>query len=273
MTKRSFSDVLNAALRDIQEHGYDSEERIEHWVDLLREAMSQKAATPSKDREKIRRAMNAIYRRIVERGSVLQQHEGVEKFTLQRIEPQLRAELDRRIMASANLIVLNRKKAIDDTLLRFRGWSTSIPAGGSKAVDKAEERDALKKSMASLPFRERRVLIDQGHKLVAAISEVVAKGGNAIAGRWHSHWRQVGYDYREDHRDRDEQVYLMRDSWALERGLIKPGKAGYYDEVTSVGEEPFCRCYMQWLYSLRDLPKDMLTEKGAAELKRVRIQG
>ena len=110
------------------------------------------------------------------------------------------------------------------------------------------------------------MLIDQGHKLRASISEVVAVGGNALAGVWHSHWRQPGYDYRVDHKERDQEVYLLRNTWALNEGLIKPGPAGYYDQVTSVGEEPFCRCYMTWLYNLRDLPANMLTKKGQDKL-------
>jgi hypothetical protein len=42
--------------------------------------------------------------------------------------------------------------------------------------------------------------------------------------------------------------------------------------VTGVGVEPNCRCYAQWLYSLRQLPADMLTDKGRTELKRARAE-
>ena len=127
-------------------------------------------------------ALAAVYDRLVEKGDVVRLHPGIPRFTLERLKPQLRAELDRRILASADLIRLNRKNSIEKTLQRFVGWSTSIPKGGSDVVDKAAEKKKIRKSLAQLPFEERRVLIDQGHKLRASISEIVAKDGNAIAG-------------------------------------------------------------------------------------------
>jgi hypothetical protein len=89
-------------------------------------------------------------------------------------------------------------------------------------------------------FDERRVLVDQGHKLISAINRTVAEEGNAIAGTWHSHWRQAGYDYREDHKERDDHVYAIRGNWAIKDGLMKVGPAGYSDEITQAAEEPFC---------------------------------
>ena len=197
-------------------------------------------------------------------------NKGVERFTIERIKPSLRAELDRRILASASLIRLNRDAAIEKTIQRFQGWATSIPKGGSGAVAKRETKDDIRKSLAQLPFEERRVLIDQGHKLTSSISEILATDGGAIAGVWRSHWRQSGYDYRVDHKDRDEKVYTVRDNWAMQAGLMKVGRAGYTDDITKPGEEVFCRCYYSYLYHLRDLPASMLTAKGRAQLERVR---
>lgn len=56
----------------------------------------------------------------------------------------------------------------------------------------------------------------------------------------------------------------------MKAGLMKKGPDGYYDEITSVGEEVYCRCAAQFLYALRDLPEAMLTIKGKDELERVR---
>jgi hypothetical protein len=44
----------------------------------------------------------------------------------------------------------------------------------------------------------------------------------------------------------------------------------YYDEITAVGEEIYCRCWADYLYNLRDLPPSMVTAAGKAELERVR---
>ena len=124
--------------------------------------------------------------------------------------------------------------------------------------------------VASTEIIERRVLTDQGHKLNAALSDVLAKNSGAIAATWHSHWRQAGYDYRPDHKDRDGKFYLIRDSWAHKAGLVKAGSAGFFDDITQPGEEVYCRCTAVYVTALRGLPPEMLTEKGKAELDRVR---
>jgi hypothetical protein len=268
-TRRGFYETLSAAINDITEHGFDQAGRIEYWTMMLREA-AERAATPVwRMEEMLRAGLSAIYRRLVDRGGIARYHPGVARFTLQRIAPHLRAELDRRILASANLIKLNRQQAIAKTLQRFQGWSTSIPAGGSDATGKRESSRNIRKALASLPFEDRRVLIDQGHKLNASINAVVAQQGSAIAITWKSHWRQAGYDYREDHKERDGKVYAIRGSWALAGGLMKAGVAGYYEDITAVGEEINCRCYAEYIYSLRNLPVDMLTKKGIEELSHV----
>jgi hypothetical protein len=63
----------------------------------------------------------------------------------------------------------------------------------------------------------------------------------------------------------------VRGCWAVEKGLIKPGPAGYTDEITRPAEEPFCGCYYRYLYNLRDLPANMLTEKGKEALQAARV--
>jgi hypothetical protein len=266
--RRSFYDVLTLAINDVAEHGFDSEGRVAFWTEELRKAAESALQTPAQAEEMLRAGLATVYRRLVDRGEVARYHPGVSRFTLQRIAPRLRAELDRRILASASLIRMNRSEAIGKTLRRFAGWATSIPAGGGVA-EKADAKKDVRKALSQLPFEERRCLIDQGHKLTAAINEIVASDGGAIALIWRSNFRQSGYDYREDHRERDGEVYLL-ESWASKAGLVKPGKAGWYKDVTSCGQEINCRCYAVFVYSLGDLPPGMLTKRGETELRRVR---
>jgi hypothetical protein len=275
---KTYHDVINEAVDDMTANGYDSTERISYWQQRIKEAAEAAMGGRHRMEELLREAMAAVYRRLIEKGQIARYHQGVGRFTLDRVRPQLRAELDRRIMASADLIKLNRQEAIEKTLRRFAGWSTSIPKGGAAPGQKTEAKVDLKKALKQLPFSERRCLIDQGHKLTASLNEVLATDGGAIAGRWRSHYKQQGYNFRETHKERDyewnksqgrEWVYLMRNSWAQQNGLVKPGPAGYYDQITSAAEEPFCRCYVTWLYTLGKLPPDMLTKKGEAALAEV----
>jgi hypothetical protein len=262
MARASLYKVLSEATADLLKHGYDNEQRLTYWIARIKAAIASSLVPESVVEASVRRVLGKVYDQQVTKGAIFKKNPGVERFTIEQLKPAMRQELDKRILAGVNLIKLNRKRSVDTTLQRFSGWATSIPAGGTKAQSKSEETTKLRKSFRSLPFEDRRVAIDQGHKLASAINEIVATGNNAIAVEWHSHWRQPGYNYRKDHKERDEQIYLIRPSWALEKGLVKVGKAGYYDEITKPAEEVFCRCYAVFIYNLTEMPLDMLTKKG-----------
>lgn len=272
---QTFQEVLAAAVADMAEHGFTDMERVERWARELRLAAERSFISAASLEQQLRDTLAAVYRRMVDQGGLFRYNPGVERFTIEKLKPALRGELDRRIMASANLIRLNRAQAINKTLQRFQGWSTSIPPGGVSAETRSEVKKTVRKSLASLPFEERRLATDQGHKLIAAINDIVATDGGAIAGQWVSHYLQQNYAYREDHKERDyrqnnNEPFLIRDSWADRAGFVKKGKLGYADQVTAPAQEPFCRCYYRFLYNLRDLPTEMLTAKGKAALSGAR---
>ena len=261
-----FYEIITAAIKDFEANGFDSQQRLEYWTNEIRKSCGRAMITTEQLQALLNSEMHGIYTKQIEKGGALKLHSGISRFTIDKLKPKLHRELDRRIMASANLIKLNREASIQRTLQRFSGWATSIPAGGSKAVDKPEVKANLRKALAQLPFEERRVIIDQGHKFVAELNNIIATDGGAIAMKWHSHFRQPGYNYRPDHKERDSLIYLIRDSWAREQGLVKPGKAGYSDQITKPAEEPFCRCFATYIYNPASLPDDMLTVKGKKSL-------
>ena len=236
----TFYETLRAAIRDFSEHGYDSEERLTYWSEKIKQAAIDSLVPQHVMEQSLRSSLGLVYRRLVDKEGLLKSHLGISRYTIEKVKPQLRAELDRRVLASANLIKLNRSQMVDLTLRRFQGWATSVPLGGSEAIDMADEVQRIKKTLASQTFEQRRVAIDQGHKLAAAINDIVAKDGGALAAVWHSRWRAPGYNYREDHKDRDEKAYAIRDSWAFKQGLVKAGEAGYTDEITRPAEEVYC---------------------------------
>lgn len=248
-------------------NGYDSIERLAHWTRVLRDSAQRTVVPEAVIENQIDRSLTATYQRLVDKGQILKMHPGIERFTLDKVRPQLHAVLERSRLASRNLVKLNRKKMMEDLDQRFSGWATSIPVGGFRDADRADIKANIKKSLQRLPFEERRVHIDQGHKFIANLNQILAVDGGAIAGIWHSHFRQVNYNYREDHKERDSKVYLVRGSWAIERGLIRTAGVTYLDEQTMPGQEIFCRCFLEYLYSLNDLPPGLLTEKAQADLK------
>lgn len=268
----TFQEVLTAAVRDISENGYDDVARLDEWLKRLRLAALSDLPSAEEMQSRMQLAMRTVFDRTFSKTSALKYHPGVPRFTIERLKPFARAELDRRIQASAKLIKLNKEQAIEKTLQRFSGWATSVPDGGSRVVDKMDVKEHIAKPIQDVKYAARRVSIDQGAKLVAAINEVVAEQAGVIAYRWRSHWRAAGYDFRPDHKERDQKIYLVRGSWAQDQGLVKTGEAGYYDGITAAAQEPFCRCYVVALYALRELPEEMLTGQGKKLLEETRIK-
>jgi hypothetical protein len=209
-------------------------------------------------------ALGVIYGRLIDKGQIDRYVPGVPRYTVAMIRPSLRAELDRRIMASADLIKMHRSEAIEKTLSRFQGWATSIPPGGDDTVNKVDVKTLTGKALKQFRFEQRRVSIDQGAKLLSNISEIVATDNGAIAGIWVSHWRRPGYQYRPEHKEFDGKIFLVRDSWAHREGLVKLAGGKYVDEVEKPAMKPFCSCNYVWVTSPRRLPEDMLTERGKA---------
>lgn len=275
MPRRIFDDVIREAMEDFEQFGYDDASRLSYWQERIRKAAKESMTPEQVMEEQLRKAYAAVFKREVEKGGALKRHPQVAKFVLEKVKPELRAELSKRIQASANLIKLDREKVIQETLQRFSGWATSVPSGGTAKKPK-EERLKILSGFGGIRFKERRVLIDQAHKLTSAINDVVAKGGGAIAAQWVSHYHEQNYDYREEHKERaivsEKLPYLVRGSWADEQGFVKRAGGKYTDELTAPGEEIFCRCFYKYIYNLGSLPREQLTRKGADKLAEVRRQ-
>lgn len=265
---KTFTRTVREAVKFFLRNGYTSRQELEQWQAIIRQAAESE--TDDDYMSMVSDRLRKTYDLQVSKAGALERHKGLSRFTLNYMEPKLRSELDRRILASADLIKLNRTAAINKTVQRFSGWATSIPVqdyvgGGLSPSSRSGVNyncDHIQKSAQQVDYEARRVMIDQSHKLIANIDNIIATSNNAIAAEWHSHWRQPGYDYREDHKERDKLVYLIRGNWAQKNGYVKAGPAGYLDEITQPGEEVFCRCYVTYLYNLRSIPEGMLTQKG-----------
>ncbi|HDI6025872.1 TPA: hypothetical protein PN974_005034, partial [Escherichia coli] len=169
---RTLYEVLTDAVNYYVNHGWDSEKSLLEWCRKLRVAAQRE--TP--DDTVARKHLTAIYSRLVIDGGALrdQPPDGPKKITVEKLKPEFRKELDRRIFASANLIKLNREQAIEKTIQRFQGWVTSIPPDGVSEIDRREVKSGFQKSVKDMDFISRRVAIDQGHKLASNVKYLLA---------------------------------------------------------------------------------------------------
>lgn len=262
MPESNFYSVLGQAIKDLSEHGFDREDRIKMWSDRLRRASEAMFARHHLEGH-LRDALQSIYRRMIERGEITRYHYGVSRFTIQQLEPKLRAELNRRIFAATDLIKLRRTEATASTLSRFQAWATSINPGGTRAIDKVDTKNAIYKSLSQLDYVDRRLRIDQGYKLISSLNDIIAENNGAIAAEWNSHGKaDRSYNARKDHLRRHGKKFCIRNNWAINKGLMKPGPNGYTDEIEQPGFFVYCRCWYRYIYNLSSLPRDMLTSAG-----------
>jgi hypothetical protein len=256
------SEVLTAAIADLSATGYVSPERVADWVTRIRNAAESELGPDHDVDAKVRDSLTRLFQSFEGGERMARMVPGVGRFTKEMVKPKLYAELDRRIVAAADLIKVNKAEAVNRTLRRFTGWATSIPPGGDETIDKRETRGMLGKELRDYKYHRRFVDNDQGHKLIANVSALVAEEAGAIAAIWHSHGAtDHAYDARRSHLARDGKIYLVRGSWADKQGLLNPVH-GYTDEITTVGQEPNCRCWYQYVLSPRRLPDEFLTRKG-----------
>jgi len=263
--RQSLQDLLREMIADVSAKGYVSEAQMEGWTDRIRAATEAALGRPAEAREETRDRLRLLFDRFLTRG-VFRRVDGINRFDVSMLAPTLRAELDRRVFAAADLIVVDRDEAVRRTVNRVRGWISSVPPGGTDVLSKVDLRAKLSKGVADHKYHKRFVDTDQGHKLIANVAELVAVGSGAIGGVWHDHGEHdKSYDARKEHLVRSGEFFLIRGSWADEQGLISHrGPIRFYDEVDPVGMKPNCRCWLRYVTSPRRLPPEALTSKGRA---------
>jgi len=157
------------------------------------------------------------------------------------IAEQYRPMLRERIQASAELIKLNRDQEIERQLRRFVGWATGSLPSQAKRSDKGELSKGVTKALQQDTFERRRVCIDQGHKLIAAVDDVVAIEHGAIAKKWRHVIPHAGYQSRPEHLERDGKVYAVKGNAMLEAKRMTKGGRPYADELPEQPSgPPYC---------------------------------
>lgn len=264
MKRSGFFALLVEALNDFYRSGYNAS-KLELWMMRLRAELDRELPGDVDFRESLRKSLSGILSR---QGSNLQRSvPDMLRYTIDLVRPALRAELDRRIFAGVSLIKLNRARRIDETLQRFAGWVSSTPDKREAVRTTASE---IAKPVRQVRFEQRRVAIDQGHKLNAAVAATVAHASGAIAAVWRDRGAlDPHYDARPEHLARSGKMFILRDSWAIEQGLVRRGALPYTDSIEMPAELPYCSCYYEYLSRLDRVPETILTRAGRAHLGQV----
>jgi hypothetical protein len=250
-------DTLKAAMLDIALHGFDPTNRAKDWQYWLLYALLKSTPKP-KAKDKI----TNTFVKETQYSKLKKNHKYLKEAELNRISYKFHDELANRIKIAEDIVDLHIKSTHDDIIRRFIGWASSIPSKGTDGniLDKRKVEASILKPESDLKRKETLVIEDQKRKMITNINDTVAKDTGAIGATWHSNFRQAGYNFRPEHKERDisGKVFIIADNWAEKEGLLAK-----YKKETEPGEEPNCKChYKKYIYKLNEFPPEMLTKKG-----------
>jgi hypothetical protein len=153
----------------------------------------------------------------------------------------------------------------------LREFLDQVPSGGTKDKTIKSRIAEIKKELRSLAKWDRLFYTYKARSFSAEIEHIFVLAGNPLAAIWHYSDLDAQGEYQKtyNHQQRDGRVYAVRGNWAIEKGLMKVGPAGYLDAISSPGQELGCMCSLQWVTGVRRLPGDMIMDKGRSELDRV----
>ena len=266
--ERSFSTVLGLAVGAIALYGLLSSKQLKDWEKALIAAALFTFMQPKEMNVVLYKRLDGIYKDMVTDKKLLKKYPNMDRGAFDRAKDKILHRLALRKFLGADLIEKNYRESIDTVVRRFIGWASSVPAGGIKELDREVEKRKIQKAILSVDAEGKFIVRDQMHKFQTEIEEILSVDGQAIAAKWHSQWRVPGYNYREKHKhiDVSGEVFVIRDNWALQGRLMKLSGRKYTDSIIRPGMEPNCKCVYEYIYSLSDLPDDMLTAKGRAAI-------
>lgn len=226
-------------------------------------------AFPQRPEQVVKPYLDSLFRKEIESKKFLKHHKGISSFMVDRLMPDYRAMLDSMNRASIDLIKLERPNSIDVSIARFSSWLTNIPLGQEvipEFYDLPAVKAITKPITNQLSYEHSRRAIDQGHKLLTNINRVTALQAGAIAGVWHAHAKTESYDARPEHWARNDKIYVMRESWANQNGLVKKTNGMWLEDIPDPPSVPVnCTCFWEYQYQIEALAKrypEALTKKG-----------
>jgi hypothetical protein len=147
----------------------------------------------------------------------------------------------------------------------LKEFLNQVPIGGTKDKATKSRIAEIKRELRSLVKWNRLFYTYKARSFPTEIDYVfVLASDDPLAAIWEYCGldAQGEYQMTYHHQQRDGCVYAVRGSWAIEKGLMKVGQAGYLDEISRPGQEIGCMCSLQWVTSLASVPAEMLTVKA-----------
>lgn len=201
------------------------------------------------------------------------------KYKIADLKPAFRKELEKSINNSLNLITTQDITFINKIRNNLLNYCSNTQL---KRTQSQFWEDVLPKNYNSRSW-QNMVIRDQQKKMVGNMAYITATRNNAIGFIWKNRKdiRVVGNpnglytkgnEKHNNHWNRENKLYLFKDSDFIRRGLIKKsGDVEYAEDIKDglPSQAINCRCTMRILYRLYEIPENyryIITEKGLKEI-------
>lgn len=147
-----------------------------------------------------------------------------------------------------------------------------IPIGGTKDKKIKSHIALIKKELRQIVRWEKQFYVYKASAFLAEVKYIFSLQEGPIAAVWRYSWLDEQGEYRKnyDHKILNGKIYAVRDNWAMKEGLMISSEKEFVGDIVRPAQEVGCMCNLQWIYNLRQLPNEMMTQKGRSELERVR---
>lgn len=256
-----------------------SENAIDFIMRHYTQAVNKQLKKDFFDKEKlIKQALKKTYNLFIKKGSY-DISPAIVKYKIQDLKPAFKKELEKSINNSLSLCktqdiaFLNKVK---NSLLNYCS-NTQLKRTQYLFFD-----NVLPKNYNNIKY-QKMVIRDQQKKMVGNMAYITATRNDAIGFIWKNRKdiRVVGNpaglypdgnSKHNNHWNRENKLYLFKNSSFIKKGLIKKNKDVEWAEEIPDGlpsQAINCRCTMRILYRLYEIPdsyKSIITQKGLKEL-------
>lgn len=238
---------------------------IDSGLQLMRAEFQKDLHKNTKD---VRAYMNKKYYSFLN-DSFKQKHKGMSAYTHNDISKEFRKALERRILHSLQAIKIKDQQLLLDLESRFLSFITDEKK--EKSLQNLKDNLAANKSTKIAKNYVKNVVSDQVARLNDDIDSIHAKLNGALGLIWHtmedtkvvgnpSGKYPKGNELHNDHYKRNNVFFALKNSYATKKGLLKADIFEDLEDIKKVGRGLNCRCYYEYIYDLRDVPKEYLAK-------------
>ena len=204
---------------------------------------------------------------------VYKHNKGLDKFSINKMHPLLLKHVDSTMKDIIDLTRIKDEQLKLELEKRFNHFIRHELQNDTNLQDVKDKVRFNDIKETSSQYRNM-VLSDKTHKMNLAIDKAIATENNAFACIWHTQEdkRVVGNpsglypkvtneQAHGNHYKRNNKVFILKNSWAYKQKLVT---GDLYEDLADGGVEKAynCRCYLEYIYDLRDIDEAFLTKKG-----------